>query len=186
MSPTRTRPRPRTRTRTRPRTRAAAAAAALLSPLLLAGCGIKPTAPVDSGASASVAVSGPENSAVLYFVSPDGLLVPSPQRDVPTLAPVQALNRLLEGPGDVERAAGLTTQVPPTHGKRLDSSAVSFWHGVMRVQLPFPAADLTPLARRQIVCSVLTTGVPSEPLTVALKGTDPALDLDPVGCEGPA
>ncbi|MEU9252273.1 hypothetical protein AB0D66_10575 [Streptomyces sp. NPDC048270] len=167
------------------RGRSAAAAAVLLGPLLLAGCGIKPTGPVDSGSAATVTVPVPAGSAVLYFVAPDGHLVPSPQRDVPGLAPLQALNRLLDGPGERELAAGLTTQVPSTHGIRLEPPAVSFpQRDVMRVQLPFPAADLTPTARRQLVCTLVSTGGREDRFTVALKGTDPALDLEPVGCEG--
>ncbi|MGP3689284.1 hypothetical protein ACTVZO_32060 [Streptomyces sp. IBSNAI002] len=173
-----------TRTRTRA---AAAAAAALLGPLLLAGCGIKPTGPVDSGSAATVDVPVPDGSAVLYFVSPEGHLVPSPQRDVPTLAPLQALTRLLDGPGERELAAGLTTQVPSVHGRRLDTSVVTFpTRDVMRVQLPFAAADLTPTARRQLVCTLVTTGGRGDRFTVALKGTDAALDLEPAACEGAA
>ncbi len=167
------------------RVRAVAAATALLSPLLLAGCGIKPTAPVDSGSAATVTVPVPAGSAMLYFVSPDGLLVPSPQRDVPGLAPIQALTRLLDGPGERELAAGLTTQLPSVHGNRLDPSAVSFpTRDVMSVQLPFPAADLTPTARRQLVCTLVSTGGRGDRFTVALKGSEPALDLDPAACEG--
>lgn len=166
------------------RLRTTAAPAALLSALLLAGCGIEPTGPVDSGTAATVVVPGPENASVLYFAGPDGRLVPSPQRDVGQLAPLQALTRLLDGPGDRERAAGLTTEVPSTHGRRLDSSVISFpQRDVMQVRLPFPAEDLTPTARRQLVCSLASTGGPSDRLKVALKGTDAALDLDAAECD---
>ncbi|MEV7521941.1 hypothetical protein [Streptomyces sp. NPDC091371] len=158
------------------RLRAVAAGAALLSPLLLTGCGIKPTGPVDSGAAATVAVIVPEDFSVLYFLSPEGRLVPSPQRDIPRVTPIQVLTRLLDGPGQRELEAGLATEVPSVHGKRLDPSVISMsGRDAMTVRLPFAVQDLTPTARRQLVCSLASTGSSGNRYTVALQGTDTTL-----------
>ncbi|MFD7256966.1 hypothetical protein [Streptomyces sp. NPDC059874] len=166
-------------------TRARAVTAALLSPLLLAGCGIKPTGPVDSGSAATVPVAVPEEFSVVYFLTPEGRLAPVPQRDVPQPAPIQVLTRLLDGPGRKEQEAGLTTQVPSVHGKRLDVSAISNTApGVITVALPFAVQDLTPTARRQLVCTVASTGGQENRTAVALDGIDTTLAA--VGCDGVA
>ncbi|MFE2169510.1 GerMN domain-containing protein [Streptomyces sp. NPDC059447] len=168
------------------RVRAAAAATALLGPLLLAGlagCGIKPTGPVDSGSAATVLVAGPEGFSMLYFLGPDGRLVPSPQRDVPKVPPVELLNRLLDGPGQREREAGLTSEVPSLHGKRVDVPAISSTSpDVMTVQLPFDVEDLTPNARLQLVCTLGSTAAKGVRLTVAVKGSYGTLGA--IGCDG--
>ncbi|MFJ8016930.1 hypothetical protein [Streptomyces sp. NPDC096339] len=165
------------------RVRALATAAALLGPLLLAGCGIKPTGPVDSGSAATVVVAGPDGFSVLYFLGPGGRLVPSPQRDMPKVPPFEVLNRLLDGPGQREQEAGLTTEVPSLHGWRLDSAAVSFGpRNEITARLPFAAEDLTDNARRQLVCSLASTGAKGARITVVLKG--PTGSLEAVGCDG--
>ncbi|MFB6619764.1 hypothetical protein ACIGFK_23670 [Streptomyces sp. NPDC085524] len=168
------------------RVRAMAAATALLGPLLLAGlagCGIKPTGPVDSGSAATVLVAGPEGFSMLYFLAPDGRLVPSPQRDMLKVSPVELLNRLLEGPGQREKEAGLTTEVPSVHGRRVDAPAISTTaQDVMTVHLPFDVEDLTPNARRQLVCTLGSAASKGGRLTIALRGTSGTLDA--VGCDG--
>lgn len=155
------------------RVRLAATAAALLSPLLLAGCGIKPTGPIDSGAAAIVVVPAPSTAALVYFVSPEGRLVPSPIKDSDRPPVVQVVNRLLAGPDPEERAAGLTTQLPSVSGRRLEAPAIGDASSqVVTVWLPFHVGDLTPTARRQLVCTVGSTGGPEERIRVAFKGTD--------------
>lgn len=165
------------------RVRLVATATALLSPMLLAGCGIKPTGVIDSGTAATVVVPAPGAASLVYFVSPEGRLVPFPLKDTPPMPAYQVVNRLLEGPGPEERAAGLSTQLPSISGKRLDPAVVEYSERqTLSVRLPFHVGDLTPTAHRQLVCSIASTASPRERLMVAVQGTDGS-SLDPAGCD---
>lgn len=137
---------------------AARAAAALLGPLLvLAGCGIKPTGVIESGAAANVVINSPERAGVVYFVTPDDKLVPSPQVDSPPASALGTVLRLLYGPGPQERAAGLGTRLPVLDGKDAGAVSVAFTsRDSVEVRVPFPAADLPELAMRQLVCTVVS------------------------------
>ncbi|MEU9716571.1 hypothetical protein [Streptomyces sp. NPDC047976] len=158
------------------RTRTLAAAAALLGPaLLLTGCGIKPTGVVESGAAAKVAVAAPARTSMAYFVTPEGRLVPVPQPEHTRDGPRGSLTGLLAGPGATELEAGLGTRLPPVEPRQLDETGVGFTaRDRVEARLPFPVADLDPIARRQLVCSALSTLAPA--FDVVLRGTDTALE----------
>lgn len=134
---------------------AAAAVAALAGPLLLlSGCGIKPTGVVESGAAANVVVNSPDRAGVVYFVTPDDKLVPSPQVDAAPASPVGTVLRLLQGPGPQERAAGLGTRLPGWE-KAPGAVSVAFSSPEsVEVRVPFQVQDLPELAMRQLVCTV--------------------------------
>ncbi|MER5808128.1 hypothetical protein ABT143_08030 [Streptomyces sp. NPDC002033] len=147
----------------RPGRRAAVAVtAALLAAPLVAGCGIKPTDVVESGAAARVLVAAPSRTPMAYFVSGEGRLVPAPDPDYADNSPQGSLQLLLRGPGAVEREAGLGTRLPPVEGV-LGGSARAFYTAKDRleVRVPFPVAALDPLGLRQLVCTALSTVGPS-------------------------
>ncbi|OKK22528.1 hypothetical protein AMK16_05300 [Streptomyces sp. CB00455] len=157
--------------------KAAAVGAALLGPLLLAGCGIKPTGVIESGAPATVVIGPPDRAGVVYFVTPDGKLVPSPQVDSPPSSPTGTLLRLLSGPGPQERAAGLGTQLPALEGRDAGSLGMTvLTGGYVEARVPIEIGNLSQLARRQLACTVLSLA-PSESTAedVMLRGPDAAL-----------
>ncbi|MDK9494985.1 hypothetical protein QEZ40_004418 [Streptomyces katrae] len=159
------------------RTRAlAASAAAVLGPaLLLTGCGIKPTGVVESGAAAKVAVAAPARTSMAYFVTPEARLVPAPQPEHTRDGPRGSLTGLLAGPGAAELEAGLGTRLPAVDPAALEQIGVGFTaRDRVEARLPFPVADLDPIARRQLVCSALSTLAPA--FDVVLRGTDTALE----------
>ncbi|WP_330299381.1 hypothetical protein [Streptomyces sp. NBC_00503] len=138
--------------------RTAAAAAALLGPLLLAtGCGIATTGVVESGGAGTMNVGGPQ-SALVYFLSPEGALRPVTVTDLPQTSVSATLATLLNGPNDTARAAGLTTELPAPDSKGFAEGVIKFGVGDngkdVRVVLPFPIAPLSALARRQVACTV--------------------------------
>ncbi|MCX5375001.1 hypothetical protein [Streptomyces sp. NBC_00091] len=157
------------------RIRGIAAATALLGPLLLSGCGIKPTGVVESGAAAKVAVAAPARTSMAYFVTPEGRLAPSPQPEHTRDGPRGSLRGLLGGPGGAEAEAGLGTRLPPVEEKELEAIGVGFTaRDRLEVRLPFPVAGLDPLAHRQLVCSALSTLDPV--FEVVLRGSDTELE----------
>ncbi|KJY35369.1 MULTISPECIES: hypothetical protein [unclassified Streptomyces] len=156
---------------TRVRTAAAAGAALLLGGLLLTGCGIKPTGVIESGDAAKVVFPDPHTKGTVYFVTSDGRLFPVPEREQPAESPVSVLMRLLIGPLDKEKAAGLETRVPAPADRKppfgLSSSIVS--EEVMEVRLPFAVAGLSETARRQLVCTAASV---DPQYAVVLRGPD--------------
>ncbi|KPI00756.1 Lipoprotein LpqB, GerMN domain-containing protein [Actinobacteria bacterium OV450] len=164
---------------TRTRTAAAAAAALLLGGPLLAGCGIKPTGVIESGAAAKVIIPGPGTLGTVYFVMPDGRLAPVPEQDQPAKSPVSVLMRLLIGPLDEEKAAGLETRVPaPADRKPPFGLSAGVSGDVLEVRLPFAVAGLSDTARRQLVCTAAST---NPKYTVVLRGPDTS--VGPARCE---
>lgn len=120
---------------------------------LSAGCGIGTTGPVPAGAPAS-GLREPGSAthhARLYFVSPRGIQAVTREVDTsPT--PQQALDLLLKGPDAAERARGLTTEVPPLHGRLSARSA----DGAVDLRLPVTVANMTGgggLGLSQIICT---------------------------------
>ncbi|MFE5538101.1 hypothetical protein [Streptomyces sp. NPDC056492] len=166
-----------TRTRT---TTAAATAALLLGAAVLTGCGIKPTGVIESGAAAKVVVPGPGTKGTVYFVTADGRLFPVPDRDQPSQSPALILVKLLVGPNEAARAAGLETRLPPLDIKKQGASAGTkmLSDDTIGVGLPFKVGTLSEVARQQLVCTIAST----EPdYKVVLLGPD--ADVGPARCE---
>ncbi|MFE2478867.1 hypothetical protein [Streptomyces sp. NPDC059389] len=163
------------------RTRAAAAAvAALLGGALLTGCGIKPTGVIESGAAAKVVVPGPGTKGTVYLVSADGRLFPIPDREQPSVSQTSLLVRLLVGPSEAQKAAGLETRLPVLDIKKQGASAgtTMISDDTIGVGVPFKVATLSETARQQLVCTVAST----EPgVRVVLLGPD--ADIGPARCE---
>lgn len=160
---------------------ATAAVAALLGPLLLAGCGIKPTGVVESGTAATVVINSPDRAGLVYFVTPDDKLVPSPQLESPSSSAVAILLRLLNGPGTQERAAGLGTRLPALDDSRAGAVDATFTApGNLEVRVPFKVDGLSRLAHRQVVCSVTSaTAGDSTAVRVTLRGPDAVVFEEP-------
>ncbi|MEG3631116.1 hypothetical protein [Streptomyces poriticola] len=140
-------------------TRRGLACLAALSAAVSAGCGIGSTGPVQAGAPASgLRQPGFETHyAQLYFVSPYGLESVAREVAAPT-TPQQALDQLLKGPDQAERARGLVSEVPPLRG-RLTAQAAD---GAVDLHLPVRVADMTGggLGLSQIICTVANARVP--------------------------
>ncbi|MFJ3175631.1 hypothetical protein ACIPJK_33355 [Streptomyces roseus] len=179
---TRTRPciPARPRTAARRRTAAAATAALLLGAVVLTGCGIKPTGVIESGAAGKVVVPGPGTKGTVYFVTADGRLFPVPDRDQPSQSAAAILVKLLMGPDEEARAAGLETRLPPLDIKKQGASAGTSMlsDDTIGVGLPFKVGTLSEVARRQLVCTIAST----EPgYKVVLLGPD--ADVGPARCD---
>ncbi|WP_051696047.1 hypothetical protein [Streptomyces sp. NRRL S-244] len=163
------------------RTRAAAAAVALLlGGLLLTGCGIKPTGVIESGAAAKVVVPGPGTKGTVYLVASDGRLFPVPDREQPSVSEASLLIRLLVGPTEAQRAAGLETRLPVLDIKKQGASAgtTMISADTIGVGVPFKVATLSETARQQLVCTVASTDPRYQ---VVLLGPD--ADIGPARCE---
>ncbi|MFF4101552.1 hypothetical protein [Streptomyces sp. NPDC001903] len=164
------------------RTRAAAAATAvlLLGGPLLGGCGIKPTGVIESGAAGKVVVPGPGTKGTVYLVASDGRLFPIPEREQPAVSETALLMRLLVGPTEAQRAAGLDTRLPVLDIKKQGASAgtTMISADTIGVGLPFKVATLSETARQQLVCTVASTDARYQ---VVLLGPD--ADIGPARCE---
>ncbi len=125
---------------------------------LVTGCGVGATGPVPAGAPASGLQAGTvSHYARLYFVGRYGIqAVP---REVDTaVTPQRALDLLLKGPDQAERARGLITEVPRLHGRVIARAA----EGAVDLHLPVPVAQMSGggLGLSQIVCTVANADVP--------------------------
>ncbi|SEE72806.1 hypothetical protein SAMN05216532_8586 [Streptomyces sp. 2231.1] len=129
--------------------------------IILAGCGIDATGPVKAGTPAS-GLRQPGSTtyhAQLYFVGPYGIQAASRPVDSP-VTPQQALDLLLKGPDDAERARGLITEVPVMVG-RLRAAATT---GTVDLYLPQQVAKLNggDLGVSQLVCTAANAHVPGD------------------------
>lgn len=126
-------------------------AALLVLLLVVAGCGVRPTA-VIGGAQAP---SGDPDGALLFLVS-DGTVVPvvrptrpsrPPGEGIPGGEPADPFALLAAGPTADERALGLTSEVPaeavPTDVTPADNDGVT-------VRLPIDVTALSALAAEQL------------------------------------
>ncbi|MFE4259193.1 hypothetical protein [Streptomyces sp. NPDC056883] len=166
------------------RVRRAVTAAALTVPLLLAtGCGIATTGVVESGRAGTVKLATAPDPGLLYFIAPDGALVPLPVSDRVQRPDVGfTLGILLEGPSEVAREAGLTTEIPVPGADSPDPKARGAARGpvkvavddkTLRVVLPLPVEPLSEPARRQLACTAL-----------AAVGVRPAPEILLIGSDG--
>ena len=154
--------------------RAPAALALLSAGLLAAGCGIRSTDVVAVGGPASAVAFPPrDQTTVLYFSGPDGLM--------PVLRPdtsAGALTLLFAGPNEDEKAAGMRTELPPLRGKL----TMSMSEDMVTVVAGQDVAGLTPVAQRQIACTVLQAVSRDRAARVTILGTGAKSSLSPLGC----
>jgi hypothetical protein len=170
----------------RRRIRAATALAALLA---LTGCGIQETDVIEAGGPATLDVlPAREHRMMAFFLSPDGLLVPSP-RAVDTAAwngavgpqpgtvteppsTAKTVAALLAGPNAAEQRAGLSNAPSLPGPSTAAETEVS--GGTARLTLDAPLAPLTRTARQQLVCTVAYAESDNGGVPVVLVGTDGA------------
>ncbi|MEU2392763.1 hypothetical protein [Streptomyces sp. NPDC007369] len=162
---------------TRMRRPAAAGLPALLACAVLAGCGIKPTGVVESGAPAKVAVAAPAERPLVYFVDPGDRLLATPQAAHSGDGLEAGLIRLLAGPSEQDKAAGLRSALPRLEFKAASGTrVVATAEDEIEVRLPFKVGGLPQLARRQLVCTALSTS--ASQVRAALRGTDTVLQAE--------
>lgn len=159
----------------------AVTAAALTVPVLLAtGCGIATTGVVESGRAGTVKLATAPDPGLVYFIAPDGALVPLPVSDRTQRPDLGfTIGMLLEGPSEAAREAGLITEIPVPDTKYWDRMGVarpavrSEADGkTLRVVLPVPVEPLSGPARRQLACTALAAVRTSPAPEILLTGSD--------------
>ncbi|MFD5985608.1 hypothetical protein [Streptomyces cyaneofuscatus] len=183
------------------RTRVASLAVAAASvPLLLGGCGIQETDPVEAGGPATVeAFYNRDDDMMLFFRTPEGGLNPvlrtvgpsagfggdyvEPGSDTtpgppPTEKTVLAL---LAGPRQEDRAAGLTTDLPPARPGTTVTVETAPGGGTVTTNLPFPLNGLNAIALRQLTCTIAYSRAADGKVVVKLRGQDGASSSDTCG-----
>lgn len=181
--------------RARGRRRAAAFVAVPAAVALLGGCGIQETDVIEAGGPASFqAFLDRDYDMLLFFRSPDGGLStvirttgPSadfgagsiesgsggqnsadPAGPVPTEKVVSAL---LAGPREEDRAAGLTTALPPLgRGGTVKVEPAS--NGRVTTHLPLALQTLDDTALRQLTCTIAYSQDADGQIVVELRGQD--------------
>ncbi|ANS68802.1 hypothetical protein SLINC_6578 [Streptomyces lincolnensis] len=156
-------------------------AASLVVPALFAlvSCGIPETGVVEAGGPASGVVP----TVRVFFVA-DGALVSVPRRTPAPIEVESALEILLQGPTDAERAKGLTTRlplpmlvpsalvtppatsppgVPGEAAPASDVVAVTTRGGVLSVEVSIRARELAGPAADQLICTALAAQHVAEP-----------------------
>ncbi|MEV1090180.1 hypothetical protein [Streptomyces microflavus] len=184
--------------RTRPHRRATALAVAAAVPLL-GGCGIQESDVIEAGGPATVeAFYNRNDDVILFFRTPDGRLNPvirtvgsspgfgdeytesGPAGTIGPPTTEKAIAELLAGPRTEDRAAGLTTALPPTRPGatiKIDPTSGS----TVTTHLPFPLKDLNTTALRQLTCTIAYSKDPGGRLTVKLTGQDGGSHSDTCG-----
>ncbi|MFJ3902335.1 hypothetical protein [Streptomyces sp. NPDC090025] len=190
--------------------RTAAALLALLPLGALGACGIQKSEVVEAGPAATVTVHPTDDHKnVLFFVGPNGGLM-LVARDVgrttvfgrpdgrPTPDPThpdgfrtergtrdgtdEVLASLLKGPNAEERAAGLHTAIELPRQAKPHTTPQEATDGstILHVRMVARVSELSPLARRQIVCTAAYAepSADREPMPVILSGTDGALPTE--------
>jgi hypothetical protein len=159
--------------------RARAVSAGAAAGLLLAGCGIKTTGVVESGAPAEIAVSAPDGSAdsLVYFLTPDRRLT-AVRSGYGAEGAQGALFRLLAGPSRRELASGLGTALPAVDaGLAATTIRTGPVGDIVDVDLPIDVAGLSDLARSQIVCTAVADA--ASQVEARLRGQDTVLPPEP-------
>ncbi|MGW9189624.1 hypothetical protein [Streptomyces rubiginosohelvolus] len=184
------------RTRTWWRGLATAVVAAVGVPLA-GGCGIQDSDVIEAGGPATVeAFLNRDADMLLFFRSPDGGLSPvvrevrpsagfgdeyiepgtvardpsGPAGPAPTEKVVLAL---LSGPGEADRAAGLTTALPALREKEAVQVEVASDGGIT-ARLPLAVQDLDATAVRQLTCTIAYNQANDGRGVVTLRGQDGA------------
>ncbi|MDH6224849.1 hypothetical protein [Streptomyces sp. MJP52] len=168
----------------RARLRAAAALAALLP---LTACGIQETDVIEAGGGATIDVlPARQVGMILFFLSPDGLLMPSSRSadyegadggqqwpdGTGAAAPSveETVSALLGGPVPPERSAGMDNDPSlPGPGTRVE---VTVSDGSLELHLAAPLDGLSERAERQLVCTAAYAERAAGSAPVALRGTD--------------
>ncbi|WP_448316826.1 hypothetical protein [Streptomyces sp. CO7] len=177
----------------RARLRAAAALAALLP---LTACGIQETDVIEAGGGATIDVlPARQVRMLLFFLSPDGQLVPSPRivddgapdgddayaagqqmpdgaAEVAPPSVEDTVAALLSGPAPPESGAGLGND-PSLPGPRT-LTTVTVSDGSLELGLSASVDDLTARAERQLVCTAAYAQSAAGSVPVTLRGTDGA------------
>ncbi|MFD8058459.1 hypothetical protein ACFXA0_13305 [Streptomyces cyaneofuscatus] len=182
------------------RTRVASLAVATASvPLLLAGCGIQETDPIEAGGPATVeAFYNRDDDMMLFFRTPDGGLNPVLRTVRPSAgfggdyaesdpgstpgppSTEKTVLALLAGPREEDRAAGLTTALPPARpGTTVTVRTTP--GGTVTTDLPFPLKALNTTARRQLTCTIAYSQAADGKAVVKLTGQDGASSSDTCG-----
>jgi hypothetical protein len=139
---------------------------AVLTAVLAAGCGIRPSGVITGGPAPAVpVVDGPPApwGTTLYFLADSSLRrVLRPTRQL--LSPTQALTLLQDGPDGAERPTGLTSEVPTG----LDPVSVTTdASGDVDVVVAADVTTLSDTAVDQIVCTVREALATAAPITVS-------------------
>ncbi|MFI7325870.1 hypothetical protein ACIBQ3_14545 [Streptomyces rubiginosohelvolus] len=164
---------------------------------LVGGCGIQDSDVIEAGGPATVeAFLNRDADMLLFFRSPDGGLRPviregrpsagfgdeyiepgavdrdpsGPAGPAPTEKVVLAL---LSGPGEADRAAGLTTALPALREKEAVTVEVSSDGGVT-ARLPLAVQGLDATAVRQLTCTIAYNEAKDGRGVVTLRGQDGA------------
>jgi hypothetical protein len=140
---------------------------AVLTAVLTAGCGVRPSGVITGGPAPTKAVGDwseqpPMWGATLYFLAGSALrqvLRPTRQQ----LSPTQVLALLQDGPSGYERAAALTSEVPTGLGPVTVTTGAS---GDVDVVVAADVTTLSPAAVDQIVCTVRDALSTTTPVTV--------------------
>ncbi|MGW8485840.1 hypothetical protein [Streptomyces sp. NPDC055886] len=175
----------------------AAAVVATAAVPLGGGCGIQDSGVIEAGGPATVdAFLNRDVDMLLFFRSPDGGLSPvmrevrpsagfgdeyiepgagdrdpsGPAGPAPTEKVVLAL---LSGPGEADRAAGLTTALPAVREKGTVQVEVSSDGGVT-ARLPLAVQALDATAVRQLTCTIAYNEAEDGRGVVTLRGQDGA------------
>lgn len=141
--------------------------------VLASGCGVRPSGVIPG----ENAPSGPPkgnigNTATVYFVL-NGRVVPVVRTGVGDVA-ADRVRALEQGPDEDERAAGYTTELPPS----FEPIAI----GVSDAAIGVDVRDLSPNAVAQLVCTVIGAGGGGPSGTITLSGG--GQKLPPRACGG--
>ncbi|WP_327255950.1 hypothetical protein [Streptomyces sp. NBC_01244] len=175
--------------------RPVAAAASIGALLLATGCGIATTGVIEAGPPGTVKVAAPDTGSLLYFVAPEGRLVPvvfvdrsdrSDSYDPLRVGPNSLIDLLAGGPDEAARAAGLRTELPArSEWPKAEEPRMFFTDSQsVRVELPITVKSLSAVARLQLVCTAVSAVRTGPETEVALGGPDGR--LDPMRCVGSA
>ncbi|MFG1710771.1 hypothetical protein ACFLIM_47180 [Nonomuraea sp. M3C6] len=152
-------------------------AAGLVSLVAVAGCGVRPSDVIRAGDPPSGGVA-PTTAITLYLVK-NGRLSAVTRPGGRPLFRADKLALLAAGPTTMERAHGLTTDVPPEAGPFSVTAAPA---GHLVVTLSIPAGELSPLAVEQIVCTAAAATAPESPAQVTVVGAGQS--VGPRNCPG--
>ncbi|MFE9256965.1 hypothetical protein [Streptomyces sp. NPDC006879] len=161
-----------------------AVAVALAVTLLAGGCGIRATALVAAGDPAQLDDTAVDvgRGWVLFFIGPDDRLMPVVRPEAEQSDTKMALDALIEGPSETERAAGLRSEVPKPRKGAISILVRGGTSGGVQLQVRLfeKLQGLSKLARRQLVCTAAHSSGLGE-ARVSVLGLDGELAATP--CE---